>query len=159
MELPPKEFDLLALLIENQGKALKATPHKAQYGGSDSGTEFTVGHFDDCLLFCDPDRLAECLQNLVENAIKYGDGRQISLCFGKMDSCELITVTNTGCTLEEKELPQIFESFHRGANADKAQGNGLGLFICKRLMSLMDGEVYAEIESGCFSITLVVRLA
>lgn len=28
-------------------------------GGSDSGTEFTVGHFDDCLLFCDPDRLAE----------------------------------------------------------------------------------------------------
>ncbi len=122
-------------------------------------TEFTVGHFDDCLLSCDPDRLAECLQNLVENAIKYGDGRQISLGFGKMDGCELITVTNTGCTLEEKELPQIFESFHRGANADKAQGNGLGLFNCKRLMSLMDGEVYAEIESGCFCITLVVRLA
>lgn len=126
---------------------------------AERGTEFSVGHFDDCLLSCDPDRLAECLQNLVENAIKYGDGRQIALSFDKMDGCELITVSNTGCTLEENELPQIFDSFHRGANANKAQGNGLGLFICKRLMGLMGGEVYAEIKSGCFSITLVVKLA
>ena len=76
-----------------------------------------------------------------------------------MDGCELITVTNTGCTLEPKELTQIFGSFHRGNNADKVQGNGLGLFICKRLMSLMGGEVYAEIKDECFCITLVVKLA
>ena len=76
-----------------------------------------------------------------------------------MDGCELITVTNPGCTLEEKELPQIFRSFHRGSNADKIQGNGLGLFICKRLMSLMGGEVYAEIQGDSFSVTLVVKLA
>ena len=60
---------------------------------------------------------------------------------------ELITVSNTGCTLETKELPQIFESFHRGNNADKVQGNGLGLFICKRVMSLMGGEVFADIRT------------
>ena len=76
-----------------------------------------------------------------------------------MDGCQLITVCNTGCTLEEKELPQIFESFHRGNNANKVQGNGLGLFICKRLMSLMGGEVYAEIQGDCFCVTLIVRLA
>ena len=75
-----------------------------------------------------------------------------------MDGCELITVTNTGCTLEEKELPQIFGSFHRGNNAGKIQGNGLGLFICKRLMSLIGGEVYAEIRNGGFCVTLVVKL-
>ena len=124
-----------------------------------SGTELTIGKYDDCILSCDPDRLAECLQNLIENAIKYGDGRRIELCFDKMDGCELITVSNTGCTLEPKELPQIFESFHRGNNADKVQGNGLGLFICKRLMSLMGGEVYADIRNGCFFVTLVVKLA
>ena len=59
----------------------------------------------------------------------------------------------------QKELPQIFESFHRGKNAGKVQGNGLGLFICKRLMSLMGGEVYAEIRDGYFRVTLVVKLA
>ena len=124
-----------------------------------SGRSLAIRKYDDCILSCDPDRLAECLQNLIENAIKYGDGRPIEISFDKMDGCELITVSNTGCTLEEKELPQIFESFHRGNNADKVQGNGLGLFICKRLLSLMDGEVYADIRDGCFFVTLVVKLA
>ena len=124
-----------------------------------SGTEFVIHKYDDCILSCDADRLTECLQNLIENAIKYGDGKRIEISFDKMDGCELITVTNTGCTLEAKELPQIFGSFHRGNNADKIQGNGLGLFICKRLMSLMGGEVYAEIHDDCFSATLVVKLA
>ena len=124
-----------------------------------SGTEFVINKYDDCILSCDADRLGECLQNLLENAIKYGDGRRIEIGFDKMDGCELITVTNAGCTLEVKELPQIFGSFQRGNNADRIQGNGLGLFICKRLMSLMGGEVYAEIQGDCFSITLVVKLA
>ena len=124
-----------------------------------SGTEFTIRKYDDCILSCDPDRLAECLQNLIENAIKYGDGRRIEISFDKMDGCELITVSNTGCTLEAKELPQIFESFHRGNNADRVQGNGLGLFICRRLMGVMNGEVYADIRDECFYITLVVKMA
>lgn len=123
------------------------------------GTEFSVQKFNDCILSCDSDRLGECLQNLMENAIKYGDGKRIEIGFDRMDGCQLITVCNTGCTLEEKELPQIFESFHRGNNANKVQGNGLGLFICKRLMSLMGGEVYAEIQGDCFCVTLIVRLA
>lgn len=124
-----------------------------------SGTEFLIRNYDDCILSCDPNRLAECLQNLIENAIKYGDGRRVEIGCDKMDGCELITVSNTGCTLEAKELPQIFESFHRGNNADQVQGNGLGLFICKRVMSLMGGEVFADIRNGCFFVTLVVKLA
>ena len=124
-----------------------------------TNTEFTIDRFDDCILSCDPDRLAECLQNLIENAIKYGDGRRIAVSFDKMDGCELITVSNTGCTLDKKELPQIFESFHRGTNVGKAAGNGLGLFICKKLMGLMGGEVYADIQDSEFRVTLVVRLA
>ena len=124
-----------------------------------AGTQFDVMDHSNCILACDPDRLGECLQNLIENAIKYGDGKRITISFDRMDGCQLITVTNTGCTLEEKELPQIFSSFHRGNNAEGVKGNGLGLFICKRLMSLMGGEVYAEINEGCFSITLVVKMA
>lgn len=123
-----------------------------------SGTEFAIQKIDDCILSCDSDRLAECLQNLIENAIKYGDGRRIEISFDKMDGCELITVSNTGCTLETKELPQIFESFHRGNNARRIPGNGLGLFICRRLMGLMNGEVYADIRDECFCITLVVKM-
>lgn len=124
-----------------------------------TGTEFAVDEHSDCLLSCDPDRLGECLQNLIENAIKYGDGRRIALSFDRMDGCELITVSNTGCSLDPAELPQIFESFHRGSNAEGVRGNGLGLFICRRLMGLMGGEAYADIKDGCFEVTLVVKLA
>ena len=99
------------------------------------------------------------MQNLIENAIKYGDGKRIEICFDTMDGCELVTVKNTGCAIEAKELPQIFESFHRGSNAGNIRGNGLGLFICRKLMALMGGEVYADIKDECFLVTLVVRLA
>ena len=126
---------------------------------SNLGTEFIINQYDDCLLSCDINRLAECLQNLIENAIKYGDGSRIEIDFEKIDGCELIKVTNTGCFLEAKELPQIFSSFYRGENSNKTNGNGLGLFICKKLMTLMGGEVYAEIKDNCFCVTLVVKLA
>ena len=55
-----------------------------------SGTELIIQKYDDCILSCNPDRLAECLQNLIENAMKYGDGKHIELSFDKMDDCELI---------------------------------------------------------------------
>lgn len=122
-------------------------------------TKFSINEYNDCLLSCDPDRLGECLQNLIENAIKYGDGKSIDIRFDKMDGNELITVSNSGCSLDEDELTQIFSSFRRGRNAENIQGNGLGLFICRKLMGLMGGEVYAEINDGRFEVTLVVKLA
>lgn len=107
-------------------------------------TEFTVETYDDCLLRGDKDRAVEVLQNLMENAIKYGDGKVITLSVTEEEGCKLISVTNTGCTLAEAEVPHIFESFWRGSNAGSQKGSGLGLYICRQLMRKMGGEVFAE---------------
>lgn len=123
------------------------------------GTSFIIGDHENCILSCDPDRLCECIQNLIENAMKYGDGQKIRMDFNVTDGYELITVSNTGCTLPVSELPQVFESFHRGTNTSNKPGNGLGLFICKRLMSMMGGDAYADIKDGEFRVTLVVKIA
>lgn len=120
-----------------------------------TGTSFSISEYSSCLLRGDADRLEEVLQNIIENAMKYGDGDRISLSFSDEEDCRLITVTNTGCTLPDKELPHIFDSFWRGSNADKQQGSGLGLYICRRLIELMGGSIYAEISSGCMNITAV----
>lgn len=120
-------------------------------------TELEVGEYDNALLSADKDRLVESLQNLMENAIKYGDGRKISISFSEEEDCKLITVENTGCTLEEGEINNIFDSFYRGSNKADIQGNGLGLYIVKQLMTKMDGDVFASIENGYFKVTLVVR--
>ena len=120
-------------------------------------TEFEIGEYDNALLSADKDRLVESLQNLMENAIKYGDGRKISISFSEEEDCKLITVENTGCTLEEGEINNIFDSFYRGSNTTNIQGNGLGLYIVKQLMTKMDGDVFAEKEDDVFKVTLVVR--
>lgn len=122
-------------------------------------TEFEIGEYDNALLSADKDRLVESLQNLMENAIKYGDGRKISISFSEEEDCKLITVENTGCTLEEGEINNIFDSFYRGSNTANIQGNGLGLYIVKQLMTKMDGDVFAEKEDDVFKVTLVVRKA
>ncbi len=120
-------------------------------------TEFEIAEFDNALLSADKDRLIESLQNLMENAIKYGDGRKISISFSEEEDCKLITVSNTGCTLEDSEINNIFDSFYRGSNTTNIQGNGLGLYIVKQLMTKMDGDVFASKEGENFNVTLVVR--
>ena len=122
-------------------------------------TKFIMDEYEDCILSADKDRLIEVIQNLMENAIKYGDGKEIQISFSEEEDCKLITVSNSGCSLDEKELANLFDSFYRGSNTDGIQGNGLGLYIVKQLMKRMDGDAFAEIEEDRFKITVVVRKA
>lgn len=118
-------------------------------------TEFIMGKYADCLLTGDKDRAVEVLQNLMENAIKYGNGGEICISVTEEEHCALVSVENGGCTLSEHELPHIFESFWRGSNAEHKKGSGLGLYICRQLMRNMGGEVYAEIHGDKMCVTAV----
>lgn len=118
-------------------------------------TQFAVGEYKNCLLSGDLDRSEEVLQNVIENALKYGDGKRVELIFPEEESGVLVAVRNSGCTLDEADLPHIFESFWRGANAGNVHGSGLGLYICRRLMHRMNGEVFAEIDGGVITVTVV----
>ena len=122
-------------------------------------TEFEIAHYDDCILSGDKDRFVEAMQNLMENAIKYGDGHKISIGFDEEEDCKLISVTNTGCSLDESEISSVFDSFYRGSNTTNIQGNGLGLYIVKQLMTRMDGDAFAQINGNNFTVTLVARKA
>lgn len=117
-----------------------------------------MGSYKDCLLKGDLSRGVEVLQNIIENAIKYGDGEVLQLEIVREEDCQLVTVRNSGCQLQEHELPHVFESFWRGSNAKKNDGSGLGLYICRQLMRKMDGEVYAELDNGLMSVTTVFRM-
>lgn len=122
-------------------------------------TDFFVGSYMDRLLKGDLDRSVEVLQNVMENAIKYGDGKSIDIQISEEDGCLLITVRNSGCTLSENELPHIFESFWRGENAENEKGSGLGLYINRQLMHNMNGEIFAEIKDGFISVSMVFSKA
>ncbi len=122
-------------------------------------TEFQVDEVSECLVRGDKDRMAEVLQNVMENAIKYCDGKRIRISFGEEEDCKLIQIGNSGCNLKKEELPNLFDSFYRGSNSTGRKGNGLGLYICKILMRKMDGEIFAGMEEDVFCVTIVVRKA
>lgn len=122
-------------------------------------TEFQVDEISECLVKGDKNRMVEVLQNVMENAIKYGDGRRICISFGEEEDCKLIHIENSGCNLKEEELPNLFDSFYRGSNSTGMKGNGLGLYICKTLMRKMDGEIFAGMNEDVFCVTIVVRKA
>ena len=105
----------------------------------------------------DLDRAVEVAQNLLENAIKYGDGGWVALSFGWEEDCLLLTVKNSGSPPPEGELPYLFDSFWRGSNAADQPGSGLGLAICRQLMAKMDGELFAQAGEGEMAFTVVFR--
>ncbi len=122
-------------------------------------TDFIIGKYKNCLLSGDLSRSVEVMQNIIENALKYGDGRRVELIFPKDDECVQIAIMNGGCTLEKDDLPHIFESFWRGANAGNIGGNGLGLYICRQLMRKMNGEIFAKIDNDIITVTTVFARA
>lgn len=122
-------------------------------------TAFLADKYEDCLLKGDLDRSVEVIQNLMENAIKYGDGKYIRIHTSQEDGCRLVTVQNSGCSLTETELPHIFDSFWRGSNTGNQKGNGLGLYICRQLMHKMNGEIFAQVKEGDMTVTVVFNKA
>jgi signal transduction histidine kinase len=121
--------------------------------------DLDISECSDCLLKGDADRAVEVLQNLLENAIKYGDERYIKIRFSREENSQLISVINSGCTLKDTELPHIFDSFWRGSNTGSNAGSGLGLYICKHIMNRMNGDIFAEIRDGNMVVTAVFGMA
>lgn len=151
LEVVPGEFYL--------SEALKKTETYYKDKLSVVHTEFLLKEYGECLLKGDKDRFMEVLQNVMENAMKYGDGRRITIGSEDEEDCKLIFIENTGCSVKEEEMPNLFDSFYRGSNSHGVKGNGLGLYICKCLMHKMDGEIFAGIHGKNFRITIVARKA
>jgi len=138
-------------------EVMKVTENYYQDKLSVIHTGFQVDEIPECLVRGDKNRMVEVLQNVMENAIKYGDGKRIRISFGEEEDCTLIQIENSGCSLKKEELPNLFDSFYRGSNSAGMKGNGLGLYICKTLMRKMDGEIFAGMKEAVFCVTIVVR--
>lgn len=118
---------------------------------------FLIEPYQNKLISGDIDKLFEVAENVIENAIKYGDGKKIEISFSSEEYCQLITIKNSGCPLSSTESVHIFESFWRGSNAQDKKGNGLGLYICKQIMHKINGEIFLTSNESSTSLTIVVR--
>lgn len=115
---------------------------------------------DACLVRGDPSCLSVLFDNLIVNAIKYNrPGGKVTVIAEPADGEVAISVIDTGVGIPEKYRPLLFEEFFRVKSEDarKTTGTGLGLPICKRIVSEIGGsiEVESQVEVGS---TFRVRL-
>ena len=96
-------------------------------------------------------RLAEVLQNLLDNAIQYTPaGGQITLSASANNGEVTFTVADTGIGIPHADQPRIFERFYRvdAARSREVGGTGLGLSIAKHLVEVHGGRIWVESAVG-----------
>lgn len=103
---------------------------------------------DNAMIKSDKNGLCRILSQLMENAIKYGNGEGIFVNIRKDEEGYYISVRNKGKVLDKKELPFIFNSFWRGSNSEGIEGSGIGLFESFEIARRLDGEIYARADEG-----------
>lgn len=92
----------------------------------------------------DRERVDQILLNLIINAIKYGEGRPISLEMTTTDGWARIEVSDLGRGIPEEAKERIFGLFERNISASEVSGLGLGLFITRQLVEAHKGQIKVE---------------
>ncbi len=114
-------------------------------------------------------RLKQILINLVSNAIKFTEQGSVELNLNliqqKNGSCQLsFCIRDTGIGIAQEKLENLFEAFTQSDSSTTRRygGTGLGLTICQRLVTLMNGalDVTSKINIGSeFTVTLTLPIA
>lgn len=97
----------------------------------------------------DPERLSQCLTNLIENALKYSPAEQsIELALSLAGEELVLHVMDHGPGVPEVERQRIFGRFVRGSGSSASSGHGIGLAVVKTLMERMGGRALVEAAPG-----------
>lgn len=155
LNVHPRRTDL-AGLIENSVGSARA---QADAANVELVTEIPVPLWANA----DPLRMAQALDNLVSNAIKYSpDGGVVTVSATASDERVRLQVKDTGMGLSQDDAARIFTRFYRAGAARKAAipGAGLGLSITKTILEHHGGTISCESSPGkgsTFTLTLPTR--
>lgn len=105
---------------------------------------FTVELSDNPLVRSDRYGILRIISLLMDNAVKYGNGKGINITLSNDYEGIMISVRNKGELLPEEELTFIFASFRRGSNSADKEGSGIGLFTAKKIASSLGGSILAR---------------
>jgi signal transduction histidine kinase len=109
----------------------------------------------------EPKLLRRMVRNLLENAVRYGDGSQVEVRLGTQAGVLRLEVCDGGPGIAEPERERIFEPFYRVAGASEAAGGvGLGLALVRQIARRHGGDAQCLANGGrgcCFRVTLPQR--
>jgi len=147
LKLKPSEIEVAGLLDSwSKDKALIA---------GKKGIGFSVEHKalpKGAQIFADEFKLLQVLNNLMSNAFKFTPtGGEVRVTAeGDTDGGVRISVFNTGPAIPKGKLEKVFDKYSQAGDLKREQGEGvgLGLAICKSIVGLHGGNIWAESKSG-----------
>lgn len=82
--------------------------------------------------------------NLMENACKFSENKQCTVSISYENENVILKFTDKGTGIAEEDLPHIFTAFYRGKNKEFADGNGIGLSLTHKIITLHKGEISVQ---------------
>ncbi len=113
----------------------------------DHGLSFDIDTEDNIEVSTDLQKIWNVFDNVIYNSVRHTAYGGITITAYRKGAFAAVTVTDTGCGIDPKHLPHVFERFYKGSQARNANDgeSGLGLYIVKSTMEGCGG--FAEIKS------------
>ncbi|MFW9853451.1 MAG: ATP-binding protein [Candidatus Thorarchaeota archaeon] len=118
----------------------------------------SIANPDELSILVDEESLMQVIHNLVSNAVKHSpETSAVEILFSLQTGSFSITVKDSGCGIEECDLPTLFTPFFHKSSKYSSKGTGLGLYISKAIVDAHGGEitVHSELDVGS---TFTVRI-
>ncbi len=136
----------LRLVAEKKGLAMEFLSEAGSTVNATNGHVLRPLYY----VYADSDRLREVITNLFDNAVKYTEKGRISVGITGDAKVVQFFIRDTGLGIPPDDLPHLFQKFYRVDNSATRTigGTGLGLFICRKIIELYNGRIWAESQVG-----------
>jgi signal transduction histidine kinase len=114
---------------------------------------------DDFVLYSDKRRIKQVIINLVTNAINYSNEGSIQVKAIKIEDNKMkLSVIDTGIGISDKDLARLFQPFQQidSSLTKPNKGTGLGLYLCRKIMHLLEGDILVNSQDGIGSEFYIV---
>ena len=120
------------------------------------GIPFEVDICGNPMLNSDLEAIMRCVNQVMENAIKYGDGTGIRMKLYRQDDLTFISVINNGATLSESEIPFVFNCYWRGSNSSDKEGSGIGLYEARSIIRTLNGDIMMKVDGNTTEVVIYI---
>jgi len=134
-----EEFDLKDLILES----------KARFDESflkETGCVIRLLEISSVRGSWDKMRIEQVVSNLLTNALRYGNKKEVTMSLTQEDDMVTITVEDRGIGIAPEDIERIFERFERIGNVNESSGLGLGLFISRQIVLAHGGTISVDSE-------------
>lgn len=150
-QLNRQSFDLAKLMSEILDRYME------QFKATDIVLNVTIPENLPFIVNGDEYRIEQVITNLINNAIKYGAKKPLSISLAQIGIDAVIKVEDQGIGIPKESLKHIFKRYERVDSTKNLGGLGLGLYISKRIIESHHGKIEVESDLGVrttFTVTI-----